>query len=355
MKRHAQGRPKLGDLVYTASEERCVFCLRWLPIYQVLSRRVQRLDGELTVKRRDKRCSLDCCGPRPIFYAPRDTRVVLPRRVYGLDITITVGERHLVDGVALAQITRDLRAQGIPIDQRHTGRVFRDFLGLTELARGDDAAQQERLRAQGGIVLMCDGVQHDNRSPVLYLVWDAISGEPLFGERKQFRSEQDLIPLLERVRGMNVPVVGAVTDKEAALVGAIKHVFPDTPYQYCQAHFLRNCAKPLEDECKELGESVRRRAEGVRKIIKALHVGNTADKTEAGTDTQGSPVASELTEQQLARQVGDLVRDNSRVSGKAPLDPPELKRHERLEQVRSLVDEASKKKRSEQGTRHGAC
>lgn len=95
----------------------------------------------------------------------------------------------------------------MPIDQRHTGRVFRDCMALAELARGDDAALQARLRAQGGIVLMCDGVQFDDRSPVLYLSWDAISGTPLFRERKPDRGEDDLVPLLERVRAMRVPIL----------------------------------------------------------------------------------------------------------------------------------------------------
>lgn len=355
MKRHPEGRADAGELIYTASEERCSHCLRWLPIYQIPWRRVQRLDGQLTVKRRDKRCSPDCCGPRPIFPAPRDIRVVLPRRVYGLDVTLLVGERHLAEGVALAQITRDLRAQGIPVDQRHTGRIFRDFLALTKLARGDDAAQRARLREQGGLVLMCDGVQHDNRSPVLYLVWDAISGEPLFGERKQFRGEQDLVPLLERVRSMNVPVIGAVTDKEAALVNAISHVFPGIVHQYCHTHFLRNCAKPLENERKELGDSVRRRAEEVRNVLKTtIHVGGRAEATSASS---GEPERSSpgLSEQQLAQRVGELVRDNSRVSGRAPLEPAELKRHERLEQVRGLVHDAKKKKRNRVSTRTGRC
>ncbi len=73
---------------------------------------------------------------------------------------------------------------------------------------------------------MCDGVQFDDRSPVLYLVWDAISGEPLFGERKPYRSRDDLVPLLERVKDMDVPVIAAVTDKETGLVPAIEKVFP---------------------------------------------------------------------------------------------------------------------------------
>ena len=330
MKRHAKDRPFGPDVVYTATEELCPDCDRPLPIYQVDSRRVQGLDEAFWLKRRDKRCRNDCPGSRPIIYAPRDLRVVLPGRIYGLDVTLCVGERHLREGVALAQITRDLNAQGLPIDQRHTGRVFRDFMALTTLARGNDEALKARLHAQGGIVLMFDGVQFDERSPVLYLAWDAISGQPLFGERKTLRSQRDLVPLLERVRAMDVPVIGVVTDKERALVPAVEEVFPETPYQFCHTHFLKNCAKPLKEDTSALGSSVRRRAEEVRKIGKHLSSSSSTkvkegvmiaelQQTSAEPEPKGTPDATpptSLDERELVQEVCELVRVNSRVSGK---------------------------------------
>jgi hypothetical protein len=357
-----------------------------------VTRWVQRLDGVYRLVQRDKRCDNEvCAGPRPIFRAPRDLRIVLPGRTYGTDVTLCVGERHLREGVSLNQITKDLNARKILIDQRHTGRVFRDFLALAALARGDEATVRARLREQGGILLMCDGVQFDERSPVLYVVWDAISGTPLFGERKIFRGEDDLVPILERVQAMDVPLIGVVTDKEKGLVAAIQRVFPDAPYQYCQTHFLKNCAKPLQPDLTALQASVRRRAEAVRVIGKRLSSPTLAPEpdseavamkhppTEAAgihgapepqpepsgdpaprsepvaplPDTargayefqRATPVAVEpLSEEDLARQVCELVRVNSRVCGKAPLEPPELNRHDRMEKVCALVNEARGKK-----------
>jgi hypothetical protein len=379
MMRHAD-RPVEQTIVYTALEERCPDCGRVLPIYQVISRPVQCVEHAVLLKRRDKRCGPDCSGQRPIFFAPRDLRVVLPGRIYGLDVTLHVGERHLGDGVPLAQITRDLNARGTPLDQRHTGRVFRDFVALTALMRGDEAAVRERLRAQGGMVLMCDGVQFEDRSPVLYLVWDALSGTPLFGERKPFRGEDDLVPLLERARAMEVVVLGVVTDKEKGLVPAVERVFPGVPYQFCHTHFLKNCAKPLHGDLTSLQASVQRRAEAVRKVSAGLPRASSpvpeavpgAAQTRVDVDTVAPPDSSteplavataaaqesgaravvppELTEEALARELCELVRVNSRVSGKAPLDPAELKRHERLESIRSLVDDAREKKTRRRGT-----
>lgn len=317
-----------------------------MAIYQVISRPVQGLDGQFMLVRRDRRCRRKNCADavRPVVYALRDLRPVLPDRIYGMDVTLCVGERHLREGVALAKITRDLNAQGVPLDQRHTGRIFRDFLALASLERGDDAALRDRLRAQGGIVLMCDGVQFDAHSPVLYVAWDARSGTPLFGERKPYRGEDDLVPLLERVQRMDVPVIAVVTDKETGLVSAVERVFPKVPYQFCHTHFLKNCAKPLEPDLSALQVSVRRRADAVREIAKRLEQQPSTTAADAPAYTAAATSTVPVTEEDLAREVGDLVRVNSRVSGKAPLDPPELARHERLADIHSFVRAAGEKK-----------
>lgn len=349
MRLQHRDRPFGPSLTYTALDEFCPDCGGNLPVYQDDSRRVQGLDHQFWLHRRDKRCSKLCSGPRPLFMAPRDLRVCLPGRIYGFDVTLHVGERHFGDGASQHQITRELNARGLALHQRTTGRILRDFVTVTSLVGGDDEALCDRLRAQGGIVLMCDGVQFEDRSPVLYLAWDALSGEPLFGERKLYRGEEDLIPLLEGVRDMNVPVIGIVTDKEKGLVPAVQHVFPDVPYQYCQTHFLKNCARPLQADTGALGQSVRRRAEAVREIGKQVAKSTEAEPTEAEptetepTEAEPTDDAGGLSEKQLVEEMAELVRVNSRVSGKAPLEPPELNRHDRLEQIRAVVDEARKR------------
>jgi hypothetical protein len=190
---------------------------------------------------------------------------------YGLDVVVWVGEGHLTRGESLRQLGRELNQNQVPIDQTQVGELLRTYLVLGRLCRGDEATLRTRLLEQGGIVLMVDGVQYDDRSPVLYLCWDALSGTPLFGERKEFRGRDDLSPLLERVKAMDVPVIGIVTDKEKGLVPAVQAVFPQVPYQFCHTHFLKNCAKPMESDLSELGASVAQRAESVQKIAAQLH------------------------------------------------------------------------------------
>lgn len=326
-------------LVVTALEERCAACGARLEISQHRERWIQRLDRYLHVVRRDKKCRAEGCpGPRRVFHAPEDLRLALPYRTLGLDVTLAIGERHL-RGESLMAVQRDLCARDVPIDDRHAGRVFRDFLALASAAAGDEPSRQAALRAQGGIVLMCDGVQFDDRAPVLYLAWDAISGTPLFGERKVFRGEDDLRTILERVKRMDVPIISIVSDKERGLVPAVQAVFPTIPYQFCQTHFLKNCARPLDRDLSALGASVVRRATRVHKIAKRLH--EAAPPTSDGQPRAGSAAPRRPAGVEVAQEICEIVRQNARVSGKAPLDPQELKRHERLEQIREVVQEAS--------------
>jgi hypothetical protein len=254
------------------------------------------------------------------------------------------------------------------MSQRETSSLFRAYVALTKAARGDDEQVRARLREQGAIVVMADGVQFDANSPVLYLVWDALSGEVLFGERKLFRGEDDLVPLLERVKAMDIPIIAAVSDKETGLLPAMAKVFPDAPHQLCQLHFLKNCARGMEQDLRQLGESVASRADKAQKVAKHLHT-KGFNSIESEQSVISSPVESAsanvaksvppepsgaavgataqpaaLSEEQLAAELCAMARHASRASGRAPLNPPELVRHERLEVVRSAVQKAKKKK-----------
>jgi hypothetical protein len=330
-----------------------------------------------------KKCPAGC-GNRRTYKPLEDVRFVLPRMTFGTDVVVEVGERQLRDGTSLRTIGRDLNERGVPIDQTHVGELLRAYVALTKLARGDDRALRERLLAQGGVILSADGVQYDERSPVLYMVWDVLSGQPLFGERKTFKGKDDLVPLFERVKGLDVPVLGIVSDKEKGLFPAVLEVFPDVPYQVCQNHFLKNCAECMSADLADLKSSVHDRAEKVRRIASRLHkagvdseeweVGSTAAQTvDAPIEVAGVAIESpatveasidapvveteqhandtptpttedtQLCEPELAAELCAMAKHAARASGRAPLEPPELVRDQGLERVRAAVQVAAAK------------
>jgi hypothetical protein len=353
-----------------------------------------------------------------MYRVPEDIRLALPRMTFGTDVVLSVGDRHLRQRQSLSLISRELTASGVPIDQTHVGRLLRVHVALEHCSRGRDEQVIRKLRAQGGILLMADAVQHDGHEPPLYVVWDAISGTPLFGERRESRGKEDLVELLERVKAMEVPVIATVSDKETGLLPAMAAVFPEAPQQYCQTHYLKNCAEPLKPDLNELGKSVKRRAKAVQKVTKLIRgrqrravlkktdevaATEASPKTAATTnpgavvaatvalviasaavdqappiESSGAPVVVDqpstatapegatvtttpqdssqnasqaevvapVDETELAYGLCELARENARRSGKAPLDPPELRRHVELERVRTAVEDAIKLRES---------
>lgn len=330
-------------IVLTAKETLCPDCEGGLVISQHRDRYVQRLNELLHQQCRDKSCPRrDCAGTDKLYRPLVDLRLALPRMSFGLDVVVAVGERHLDRGESLSQIGRDLNDQGVPIHQTHVGQLLRSFVTLCKLTRGDEEQVRQRLLKQGGIYLMVDGVQFDDRSPVLYLCWDAKSGTPLFGERLSARDGHTMSKLLRRVKRLEVPVLGIITDAEKGLVPAVAAVFPEVPHQLCHTHFLKNCARPLEPDLRQLGASVEQRAERVRKLARQWN--KEAPPAVPAASSPEAAVTAPLTDLQVARELLALVQPQAKSSGKAPLAPPELLRHQRLEQVRKTVEEAAKKK-----------
>ena len=264
-------KSKAQPLIWTATETHCDVCGHPLAIAQHRRRYVIRLDGVYRNVRRDKHCTREGCPMGAKLYRPlEDIRLALPYMSYGLDVVLLVGEQHVHQKQSLRQIGRDLWEREVKVDQSHVGELLRAYLALCEVSRSQEALVA-RLVAQGGIVLMVDGVQFDNRSPVVYVGWDALSGTVLCSERQPFRGQRDLEPLLMRIKEMGIKVLGVVSDKDTGLVPAVEKVFKEVPHQLCQTHFLKNCAKGMEPDLKALGESVEQRAEKVREVEARMH------------------------------------------------------------------------------------
>jgi hypothetical protein len=387
-------------IIDTAQETTCTVCAGGLAICQHRDRYIWRLEGLVHHRARDKRCPNRECEGHGTLYRPLvDLRLALPRKSFGLDVILEVGRRHLDQEQSLSRIGRDLSNRGVPIHQTHVGELLRDYLVVCRLCRGDAPAVQQKLREQGGIYLLVDGVQCDDKSPVLYVGWDGRSGTPLFGERLAKRDTDAVSGMLRRVKKMNVPVLGIITDGEPGLVTAANRVFPEVPQQLCQTHFLFNCAEPLEEDLKELQASVEERAEKVRKLKKRLDRQAQASIPEsvsapsasapsvsapsaparsapsaavrsapsaavpfvspppaavlpasvpavaqAATLAESAAQSRPISELEMARTLCDAVRLHARVSGKAPLNPRQLVRHQHLEKVRAFIEQARKKK-----------
>lgn len=316
--------------LFTAPEVVCPACGHDAVISQWRGRHIERLTGLHLLAMRDRRCPvLTCPGRATIFRPTEEHQFALKKDVYGLDVMFEIAERRLQDDLSFEEITRRLNARGIPISLKTTCETFKRFVALTSCCAGESEEVRQKLRDQGGTVVMIDGVQFDDRSPVLYLVVDTISRTPLFAERHAVRSAEGLKPLLLRLKAMKVPILAFVTDMEKGLVPAIRAVFPDVPHQFCQLHFLKRCSAGLDKLLTGLGAEVDRAAEKIRSIRRDLEKSPPALTTDEAFDRK------------LADDLLLSAHAATKRAGRAPSKPTALFRNDELVAVAKAVDEVA--------------
>lgn len=366
MRNHRRDVSDAARLRLVPPDQECPFCKSPLWIVETRVRHVQTLDKLLRLELKGKRCSSDSCEHQHLRYRPSEEgRLVLKGHEFGLDVAVLAGEQHLRQNVSIPRIHKILRDERhISICERSVGNLVDDYVALCECVAGDTERLRARLAQQGGIVLSVDGVQYDDRSPVLYVQRDVLSGEVLYAERRLARAADDLVPMLERsrdlARDLGVPILGVVSDKERSLVPAIGKVFPDTPHQYCHTHYLKNVAEPVEEEARTLEEAAREVVTALRDVERRVERQGSprvvaeevrpapapVDKTPApdppSRPPEPPPVATG--EAKLAAALARAGTTVGKVSGRAILEPAGLKRFQRLEEVRRAAQKAARKK-----------
>ena len=294
------------------------------------------------------------------YRSPDVGRLGLKGHEFGRDIVLWSGDQHVREHISIPRIHRQLaNAYGVPICERSVGNLVSDYLALCDCVAGDSGRVQERLKRQGAIVLCVDGVQFDDSAPVLYVQRDAISGEVLYAERRLARGTADLVPMLRRIKALaaaiEVPIIGIASDKERSLVPAIAEVFPTVPHQFCQTHFLKNVATPLQEDDRALASVANETVLAVRKVQRtierrfpavAVGVGLAAPPPAPPAGRPGepaSPPAAAAPDAEVAAELALAGTTVGLVSGRAITDPPGLKRLQRLQWVRAAVEQAARK------------
>ena len=324
-----------------ALARRCEVCGGSLQVTQWRPRKLDTFDGFFVVIMRDKRCADKACAGRATIHRhPAGLSLALPKDSLGLDVLLRIGELRHRDNMSFAAIARHLNEAGIPVKQRKVSDAYQRLLAALRGIGGESPEVLARLK-KDGIVLLVDGVQFDACSPVLYIAVDANSGTVLFAERHDGRSAAALTALLERVKALGVPVRGIVSDKETGLVPAIQAVFPEVPHQYCQLHFIKRCAEPLQEPLGELNAEIKLIGERVRNVRREI-----ASRPEPRTE-------EEQADREIALAMLDAAHAATMASGRAPFNPTPLKRHDRVEEVfqTGLEIEANLSQKKRGGTR----
>lgn len=248
----------------------CPFCGQKLKTLRNWHSRktIQTLKGPLFVAGHTKVCPTPGCrasGQR--FYAGKVWRYSLPRGSYGLDVLAYIGWEHDHAHRQLVEIQRDLNEQGVEINERNVGKLYRQFLALLSGAGEDFKARlQATVQQYGGVIWAIDGLEPEGTSRILYVLYEVLSGQPFGALQGEGLGKQELVSWLSAYQDPEVPVMATLSDGEPTLMAALKACWPQAPHQRCQVHFLNNLASDVLDYDDELRKAMRQDLGGLPKI-----------------------------------------------------------------------------------------
>jgi hypothetical protein len=252
--------------IFRAEMTSCLTCGTRLRRYATLSERtVITLDGPIQVTHCGYRCpQSDCPTHLRSYRSAAADALALPGFTFGLDVVILVGQVRLAQQHTLDQAHQAILARLAPFDltisRREVLYLFEAYCTLVRATQeiADDTAWHDQVRANGGLILSIDGIQPDKGNETVYLVRDVLSGRVLAAENVRVSDTATITALLQPIRELGLPVIGAVSDAQESLLQAIATLWPSIPHQVCQFHYLREASRPMYDLDRGLRTQIRK-------------------------------------------------------------------------------------------------
>src|SRR6266571_4292604 len=217
--------------------------------YLAWDKTVQTLDRVLSVASRPGHCPhVTCAGSRMRLLSAQAQRLALPGSTYGYDVLVRIAWWRQEYRATYREIHTELASQ-VRISESHVGylyqQVYLPLLACHERQYRDHLAQI--AKEQGGLIIALDGLAPQGGEPHMWFIRALTSGVTL---RSGWLSQQDqptFEAFLQPLKHLEWPMLAVLSDKQTGLVPAVATVLPNSRYQFCQAHYLRNLAEPLAE------------------------------------------------------------------------------------------------------------
>jgi len=217
--------------------------------YLAWDKTVQTLDCILSVASRPGRCPhATCAGSRMRLLSAEGQCIALPGSTYGYDVLVRIGWWRQAHRATYREIHAALASQ-VRISESHVAylyqQVYLPLLACHERQHRDQLAQI--AQQQGGLIVALDGLAPQGGEPQIWFIRELFSGLTL---RSGWLCQQDqstFEAFLEPLKHLEWPILAVLSDKQTGLVPAVATVLPNSRYQFCQAHYLRNLAAPLAE------------------------------------------------------------------------------------------------------------
>lgn len=250
----------------------------------------------------------------------------LPQGEFGLDVIALVGALRHAEHRSVPEIHRELLGRSVDVSERTVTNLLDRYEELVALRLSERAYLRVALARQGRVVLALDALQPEVGHEVLWVVRDCLSGEVLLARSLLSATEESLVGLLKEViGGLEVPVIGVISDGQHPIRRAVARLLPGVPHQLCQFHYLREAAKEVYEADRHAKKELKKRVRGVRPIERELE-GREDEEAEA---VRGYCLA-----------VRSAITDD----GRPPLSASGIKLHERIEAIEGSIERVGVKR-----------
>lgn len=273
-----------------------------------------------------RRCrQADCPAYKKPYRPEAEGSFALPRHEFGLDVIALIGRLRYIEHRSVPEIRTHLVGRQVAVSERTVTNLLERYDELLAVVLADHQRLQKILKTQGRVILAIDGLQPDVGHEVLWVLRDCLSGEILLAKSLLSARQQDLAALLAQVRdACPVPIDGIVSDGQQSIRKAVAQVFPETPYQLCQFHYLREAARPIYEADRHAKKELKKKVRTIRGIERS---------TEGREDVEA----------EVIRGYCSAVRSALTDDGRPPLEASGLKLQDRLQAIATSLDTVEKK------------
>jgi Transposase, Mutator family len=238
-------------LIYHPELLTCPHCGALLVMcnYLAWNKTVQTLDGVLSVASRPGRCPHEtCAGSRLRLLSAEAQSIALPHSTYGYDVLVRIGWWRQEYRATYREIHAELASQ-VRISESHVGYLYqRGYLPLLACHERQHRAHLAQIaKQQGGLIVALDGLAPQGGEPQIWFIRELSSGLTLRSGWLYQQDQPTFEAFLEPLKHLEWPILAVLSDKQKGLVPAVATVLPNSRYQFCQAHYLRNLAEPLAE------------------------------------------------------------------------------------------------------------
>ena len=209
----------------------------------------------------NEKCELHGKRMKPVEF----TNLSFPYCWYWMDIIAKIGLLRFKENKSIPEIHKIITNENkhVELSERHTENLLKRFMLCLELSKLYPVAIKQKFKALDikWLVLSLDWIQPEKGNDILYIVREVQSWEILLAIYLEFSDEPTVIdkimkPIKELVVKINIPVFWWIVDKQESLTKAIESIFPNTPIQHCQSHFLKEVRKPLREKDSEMNSLI---------------------------------------------------------------------------------------------------